>query len=83
MSQHPHILIHDADGFTQADRRVLLLKSLRSRQARHPALWAGITWTEEPDGVTLWRDGVALERITYAELVAVEAAVEESQSGQA
>jgi hypothetical protein len=67
------IVVHDEFGFTQAMRRQLLLLICDDAQARHAAEGLTLTWTEQPDGVTIYVDGRYDSRITYAELAAIEA----------
>jgi hypothetical protein len=71
------IVIHDRLGRTQADRRAVLL-ALLEEQRDTRAKWGlpSLTWTEEPDGLTCYTDGVAECRITWAEVVAEELEVE-------
>jgi hypothetical protein len=76
MSEHP-ILIHDAHGFTQALRRQRLLEVCADDRTRHATFGKAMTWTEEPDGVTLYLNGVCGSRITYAERAHYEAHPEE------
>jgi hypothetical protein len=71
MTEHP-ILIHDAHGFTQAMRRERILAICADTRDRLAALGQALTWTEDPDGVTVYVNGVMDCRITYAELAHYE-----------
>jgi hypothetical protein len=66
------IIIHDEHGFTHAMRRQMLFFTLAQAGEDLAAKGQTLLWSEEPDGVTLYLDGTRLERILYAELVAVE-----------
>jgi hypothetical protein len=66
------ILVHDEHGFTQAMRRQLLLLMCEIEQARYTAQGQTLTWTEDPEGVTLAVGGVEAYRVTYAALAALE-----------
>lgn len=66
------MLIHNEHGVPQALRRRLLLLICEDEQDRAAAEGQTVTWTEEPDGVTLYVDGVQDSRVTYAELAHLE-----------
>ncbi len=70
-------LIHDAHGWTQADRRQLLHLVAADCCAVHTAE-DGVPWTwqETPAGVALRCEGIHAYTITYAELAAQEARVD-------
>jgi hypothetical protein len=71
------LIIHDAHGWSQADRRALVLRLCAQMCAA-----GGYTYTEIPDGVQLYRQGVLDSTVTYAELVAIEQAYEARWRGE-
>lgn len=70
----PEITIHDQPGWTQATRRALLQYVLEEATLHFATEGKVLTTTEELDGVTLYVDGVYLDRILWAELAQAEAA---------
>jgi hypothetical protein len=70
------ITIHDARGWTQANRRAATLALLELQREEWATQGQALTWTEEPDGLTYYVDGVWDGRITWAEIAAQETQVE-------
>jgi hypothetical protein len=64
--------IHDAHGWSQAQRRVRLLTLTDAQCAESSRPGEVYTWAEIPEGVQFFCNGDAVGTVTYAELVARE-----------
>lgn len=72
----PSLTIHDAHGWTQQDRRRLLLAMAQLHIDAARARGLAVTWEELPEGIRVQEAGRAAWTVTYAELAAGEARID-------